>query len=188
MKQKQSTRLGALLLAICFMVNLFLVPTVLLNLLHQEGSIETSSFLSDVKGPEVLEIKMAMALPYASEWESPKKGNGLFEKNGEFYTLVERNFENDTLYFKYIKNTNAREIFSMLSDKVDNNQDSDKQQNSNSNSLFSNWMLLKFQSSSSNDFEYLNLAFSELAFHNFSYKNLFSSISLGIDTPPPKLV
>lgn len=170
------------------MVNLFVVPAVLLSLLHQEGNIETSSFLSDAKGPEVLEIKMGMALPYASEWESPKKGNGLLEKNGEFYTLVERNFENDTLYFKYIKNTNAREIFSMLSDKVDNNKDADKQQNSTSNSLLSNWMLLMFKSNTSNDFEYLSFALEESTFPNYSYKNFFPSISQGVDTPPPRLV
>ncbi|AWV97598.1 hypothetical protein [Arcticibacterium luteifluviistationis] len=170
------------------MANLFLIPAVLLNMLHQEGSIETSSFLTNMEGPEVLEIKMGMALPYASEWESPKKGNGLLERNGEFYTLVERNFANDTLYFKYIKNTNAREIFSMLSDKVDNNQDSDKQKDATGNNLLSNWMFLKFKANSDISFAYLNLHFESSASRNFSYENTFSSIYLGIDTPPPRLV
>ncbi|MFT5884898.1 MAG: hypothetical protein ACI9IP_001355 [Arcticibacterium sp.] len=188
MKNKAGIKLGSFFLAIYFLANLFLVPAVLLKLLDQENDIETSSFLMNLEGPEVLEIKLPMALPYATEWDSPQKGNGLLEKNGEFYTLFERNFKNDTLYFKYIKNTNAREIFSMLSDKVNNSQDSDKSQNSKGSSLLSNWMFLKFHDNSTGEFGYLNLTFQRLGSQNFAYESLFSTISLAIDTPPPQLV
>jgi hypothetical protein len=122
LKNKGVFRLGGMLLAICFLADLFVVPIVLLNLLKLEGSIQTASIVSLEGGPDYLEIKIDMALPYGSEWDAPKEGNGLLEKNGEFYTLVERNYKNDTLYFKYIKNTNAREIFSLLSDKVSHNK------------------------------------------------------------------
>ena len=177
-----------MLLAVCFLADLFVVPIVLLNLLKLEGSIQTASIVSLEGGPDYLEIKIDMALPYGSEWDAPKKGNGLLEKNGEFYTLVERNYKNDTLYFKYIKNTNAREIFSLLSDKVSHNNNSNDPSETNNNAWLTSWMFLKFKANEAKDFKFLNITFKDFSPIMFSYAQSYLSILSSIDTPPPRFI
>ena len=175
-------------MVVLFLSNLFIVPCALLNQLNLESDFKTSVALQSEENPSILEIKMSMSLPYASEWESPKEGKGLLERNGDFYTLVERNFVNDTLYFKYIKNSNAREIFSLLSDKVGDTTTSDKPENSNSRSLLSSWMHLKFKLTDSYTISSPIVALKANKATNFSYRISYQSISLGIDGPPPKSV
>jgi hypothetical protein len=188
MNNKKGIHFGSFCLAIFFIANVFIVPIVLLKLLDSEGDIETSSFLTNQESAEFLEIKVPMALSYVAEWDSPKKDNGLLESNGEFYTLLEKNFKNDTLYFKFVRNTNAREIFSFLSGKVDAYEHSPEKSQSESNSLISQWMFLKFKINESDKLNYLNIFIQEHRLLSFSYLSMVSSSHLSIDTPPPRFI
>lgn len=88
--------------------------------LERESNIHTSkNFENNPLDGEILTLKVPFALPYSSDWETPLESEGLFEHKGQFYTVLSKNYKSDTLYFKCIRNSNAREIFSKLSDNVE---------------------------------------------------------------------
>lgn len=56
-------------------------------------------------------IKLPFTLPYSTDWQTPLEADGLLEIKGEFYTIIQKKLERDTLYFECLKNNHAQEIF-----------------------------------------------------------------------------
>ncbi len=173
----------------CLFGHVLIVPLVLMKKLDNEANIHTSSLetsIEDTENPDRLSIKIGMALPYSGNWEESKESEGLIEHNGDFYTLISRDYKNDTLYFEYLKNSNAREIFSMLSDHVDPNSSPEKQAN-DFGSTFCKWLTLKYKLIESPSIQ-LPLEWILNPTNNFSYFKQFSSPYLGLSSPPPQSV
>ncbi|MGR3809168.1 hypothetical protein [Jiulongibacter sp. NS-SX5] len=158
---------------------------LLSNRLEMEANIHTSSIHNQSEAPETLEIKIGLSLPYSNEWDSAKESEGLLEHEGAFYTLVSRDYKNDSLYFKYIKNTNAREVFSMLSEHVDpDGNSSDKEEPAGSLTL--KWTALKYITSNERAIESLTIDTCNLV-SGFRYSNLYAFDFFKITTPPPRV-
>lgn len=177
-------KIMSLFLLTLFASQLFIYPLVLTKRLNAESNIHTSSIWEAGEAPETLEIKMGMALPYSSEWNQPIESEGLLEHNGAFYTLVSRNYQNDSLYFKYVKNSNAREIFSMLSDHVDPDQNnSDKEKPSGTNVL--KWVAAKYLKNSNPELAHRTPS-ENVAGLNTGYTNFYTSEFQNLSSPPPR--
>ncbi len=163
---------------------IFIVPAVLHYQLKSEENISTSSIRSSSENPETLEIKMAMALPYSNEWTVEEKSEGLMEYNGEFYTLISKNFKNDTLYFKYLKNNNAREIFGLLADHVDP-ATGNKDQEAPSESGFGKWLSFKYLPVQIPTVSKTEPVLSETT-QIFLYVNFYHGDFGHVSSPPPR--
>lgn len=64
---------------------------------------------------EQIVIKVHASLPYTGNWEESDPEQKCFKLGEEFYNVVERRYENDTLYFTLQRNLNARDKFDALS-------------------------------------------------------------------------
>ncbi len=117
---------------------MFGIPIYLLNALNQAGKNTSSSdnWIQKNSATEIFELKIPLALPYSNNWQADKDAEGLMEKDGEFYNVLKKSLKNDTLTISYAKNINAKEIFSLLSEYVE--QSSDKHQDDNSQ-VFNFW-------------------------------------------------
>jgi D-tyrosyl-tRNA(Tyr) deacylase len=62
-----------------------------------------------------LVIKVHASLPYTGNWEESDPQQKCFKVGEEFYNVVERRYENDTLYFTLQRNVNVRDQFDALS-------------------------------------------------------------------------
>ncbi|MCA0237289.1 MAG: hypothetical protein LCH81_12975 [Bacteroidetes bacterium] len=60
-------------------------------------------------------IKVHASLPYTGNWEETDPVQKCIKVGDEFYNVVERRYENDTLYFTLQRNLNARDRFDALS-------------------------------------------------------------------------
>lgn len=68
----------------------------------------------DVESEQIV-IKVHAQLPYTGNWEESDPQQKCFKVGEEFYNVVERRYENDTLYFTLQRNLNARDKFDALS-------------------------------------------------------------------------
>lgn len=64
---------------------------------------------------EQITIKVHASLPYTGNFEEADPVQKCFKVGDEFYNVVERRYENDTLYFTLQRNVNARDRFDALS-------------------------------------------------------------------------
>lgn len=62
-------------------------------------------------------------LPYVAYQEIPAEQEGLIQKDGDFYNIVNRYYQDDTLYIVLKTNLNARERFIELSTQVQESLD-----------------------------------------------------------------
>lgn len=85
---------------------------------------------------QLIELKIAVNLPYQTSWATYERYNGEIQINGVKYTYVKRKLANDTLYLKCIPNTKemmlqtAKEDFFKLSNNLLQNSNSKKADNS----------------------------------------------------------
>lgn len=90
---------------------------------------------------KLIELKVAVNIPYQTSWTSYQRYNGEIEINGVKYKYVKRKLANDTLYLKCIPNTKemmlqtAKNDFFKLSNNLLDNNSSKKADN---NSVFKN--------------------------------------------------
>ncbi len=69
---------------------------------------------------EQIEIKVHASLPYTGNFEETDPVQKCFKLGEEFYNVVERRYENDTLYFTLQRNISARDKFDALSSILNN--------------------------------------------------------------------
>ncbi len=157
----------------------------LLKRLKNESKLETSTIFEKTSSPEILEIKIDMAMPYATEWSDPKDGQGILQRDGSFYTLISKDFRNDTLYFVYLKNNSAREIFSTLADQVEHQNSSPD--NSNETGGIAKLFLTKYKNAETTELVSPAGLFIRHDQARFCYSFRYSSIVPSVSSPPPKL-
>lgn len=166
-----------------------LVPLYWVFQLKQESRFATS-MLSENPSNEGSEItlKIPIALPYATDWDQPKESEGLFQHGDKFYTLVSKTYQSDTLYVTAIENSNARDIFTMLSEHFEQSPEpADAPQDQGQ------WLAKLLQNMYFTQ-DYYRASFSDLfslTGKSVNYKPhniLYSSPYLGIITPPPDFV
>lgn len=63
-------------------------------------------------------LKIPLTLPYQTDWRAFERMDGDFEMNGEFYNLVKRKVERDTLIIVYIKDHKESSLFESLTEFV----------------------------------------------------------------------
>ncbi len=103
-----------------------LLPLYLVFQLNQEERLVTSSVFDQAHAGNELVLKIPIALPYAENWNTTLEEDGLFQDGDHFYTVVSKRYEMDTLYVTYLENTNAREIFNLLSDHFEDSTTKDQ--------------------------------------------------------------
>jgi hypothetical protein len=129
-----------------------------------------------------IELKIPVTLPYPIYSEGFKRVDGRFEHKGEFYKLVKRKFENDTLYIVCIRDHETRELVSTMADYTRLTQsfptNNEKAQN----------LLSKL---AKDFFNRIDLALvhqggfiADVPFFELTVQ--FEQLALPIDSPPPK--
>ena len=175
-------------LGIFFLSISILMPIYYILVLEQETSIQTSAYLiNHQQEAEKLTIKIPFSLSYNNDWEESVASDGLFEYEGQFYTVISKDFKSDTLYFNCIKNNNAREIFSALSEKMQAFTDSDAQNEapSKSSSKIIKLLNLNYYLSANSTFHF-DTSFTDESSKVFIHHILFyTSPYLSQNTPPP---
>ncbi|WP_207514042.1 hypothetical protein [Longitalea luteola] len=64
----------------------------------------------DYKDSELIEVKIALHLPYLSNWSEYERVDGEAEVNGAYYSYVKRKIHNDTLYLLCLPNKNKTRL------------------------------------------------------------------------------
>jgi len=91
---------------------------------------------------QLIELKIAVNMPYQTSWTSFQRYNGEIEIKGVKYKYVKRKLANDTLYLKCIPNTKEMELQTAKNDffQLSNNllQNSNSKKADNAVSVFKN--------------------------------------------------
>lgn len=142
---------SAIFLFAAFIYGTTLYPLQLWYRLYQEQewtdlvpSDNEKGVSSPGNGEEIV-FKVPLSIPYHSDWEKPMAASGLFERDGEFYTIVSKNYKQDTIYITCYQNTNAREIFGMLADSVKPASEKTDKQKSPTHTISTNFFKKDFQ-------------------------------------------
>ncbi len=163
------------------------IPLYLTISLEKEKTVSTFELDSNSNKGDTYKVQIPISLPYSQDWDSPVKSAGLMEVNGDFFTVLNRQLKNDTLTIEYVKNVNAKEIFSLLSDYVDNSGTNN--QDNNSSNLIN--LLNVLQRISPVMWQSVNhFLFVENIKNNTLdvYSNLYQNHSAKLKSPPPKFV
>jgi len=86
-------------------------------LLSFENEYQSASPVAKIDQWDTIKIPLQQ-LPCVAYQEIPAEQEGLIQKDGGFYNIVNRYYQNDTLYIILKTNQNARERFIELSDRV----------------------------------------------------------------------
>lgn len=108
-----------LVLRILFTTSLLLIllckiAEPLVHSLRYEAALETPVQKAQADDEKIV-IKVHASLPYTGNWEESDPEQKCFKLGDEFYNVVEKRYENDTLYFTLQRNLNARDKFDALS-------------------------------------------------------------------------
>lgn len=78
---------------------------------------------ANVRSTKVVEFKIPLKLPYPIYQNGYVRIDEEFEHKGEFYTLIQRRLENDTLYIRGVKNDKKRQLNEAFVDFAKNSND-----------------------------------------------------------------
>lgn len=154
-----------------------------LNLQH-ESTISTATNFNTQENAGIFTFKIPIALPYSTDWQAPIETNGLVEINGVFYTLIDKNISQDTLYIRALQNENARIIFNSLAEHIQKQVDKNSSNNDKNPSTVKTQ--LKLFHSTVTTFTITNhVSIVSLAIPNFSYQNSYqNNFSTQLFRPP----
>nr|WP_295932383.1 hypothetical protein [uncultured Dyadobacter sp.] len=74
--------------------------------------------IEQTAGSADIVIKVPVAVPYQNNWDAPEPVQGQIEHEGQFYQMKSRQLINDTLYVQCAFDQNARDRFSDLVSKI----------------------------------------------------------------------
>lgn len=181
----------AIFLLGAFVYGTTLYPLQLWYRLYQQQehtNLSVSNFGNDTTpsnhGKEVV-FKIPLALPYHSDWEQPAEATGLFENDGEFYTIVSKNYKQDTIYITCLQNTNAREIFGLLSSLVKPANEEGEMQKNRPISVVTDFFKKDYQTCSTFSFAPPIWLHEYSSSTTFLYTNLYNFLPSGSLFRPP---
>jgi hypothetical protein len=132
---------------------------------------------------ETYTLKIPLTLPYQTDWHSFERMDGDFEKDGEFYNLVKRKVERDTLIIVYIKDHKEASLFESLTEFV--HASTDTPMSKKASKLIE--VFTKDYLSTYSELEIASTGWS--LSHTFSQPNYFIDCVVDkVTSPPPKAV
>lgn len=81
-------------------------------------SSEDNHFVQQPAGTNNIVIKVPVSVPYQTSWDAPEPAEGQIEHEGRFYQMKSRQLINDTLYVQCEFDQTARDRFSDLVSKI----------------------------------------------------------------------
>jgi hypothetical protein len=147
-----------------------------------EGMIEQS-------GSGDIIIKVPVAVPYQNNWDAPEPVEGQIEHLGQFYQMKSQQLINDTLYVQCAFDQNARDRFSDLVSKINDQvagHHSGPQKDQHSN-ILKNFLKEYMDQERKHVFYVLEWAPAKSSKYN-SFASKLPERDLLIPTPPPNLV
>ncbi|HEV8084673.1 MAG TPA: hypothetical protein VGP55_15810 [Chitinophagaceae bacterium] len=105
---------------------------------------------------QLIELKVAIHLPYQISWAEYERYDGEISLNGTLYNYVERKVSNDTLYLKCLPNTKKMHLETAKDDFFKNTNDLAQNNNSQKSGNSKTMMFKKM----TGDFYQTNLLFS----------------------------
>lgn len=85
---------------------------------HHTVSEKGKGFVEQANGSANILIKVPVAVPYQTSWDAPEPAEGQIEHEGQFYQMKSKQLINDTLYVHCEFDQNARDRFSDLVSKI----------------------------------------------------------------------
>jgi hypothetical protein len=124
---------------------------------HSDINLEKQLDANLYNEDDLIELKLAINLPYQNNWSDYERYDGEIEYNGVSYKYVKRKVANDTLYLKCLPNTGKMSLAAAKNDYFKMTSDLSQNDQSKKSSPKSN-----FSKSISPDFEdnFLNISFA----------------------------
>ncbi|TLU98942.1 hypothetical protein [Dyadobacter luticola] len=146
-------------------------------------------FVQQTAGSADIIIKVPVAVPYQNNWDAPEPVTGQIEHEGQFYQMKSQQLINDTLYVQCEVDQNARDRFTELVSKVNDQvtgQSAESQKGQHSHILKN---FLKEYMSLGRKHTFYVLEWTAAANHSFQYvaPSPLSEQHFKIPSPPPDL-
>ena len=182
----------AVILLICLLLFNWYGYRFVTNYLQQKADhqLETRIELNDYNESQLIEIRIALDMPYQNNQSAFERHYGEVEINGKIYSYVKRKIEDGYLILKCIPNSTKQDIKTADNILFNANNGLDQEHNSNkSNSPLNN--VTKTVFSDYDDYSFrVNLksfSASEMEFLPYA-SSFFNSISLPVSEQPPEVL
>lgn len=147
-----------------------------------------SDLIQQTAGSADILIKVPVAVPYQNNWDAPEPAQGEIEHEGRFYQMKSQQLINDTLYVHCEFDQNARDRFSDLVSKINeqvSGQSSDPQKDAHS-SILKNFLKEYMSSGRRHVFYVLEWA-QPVAVSSSPVRSILPERYSSIPSPPPDL-
>ena len=153
-----------------------------------DSQLEARIDINDYDESQLIEIRVALNMPYQNNWSGFERHYGEIELNGKIYTYVKRKVEDGNLILKCIPNTVKQDIKTANNILFTANNGLDQEHNGKSNSPLNN-VVKTFFCDYDDDFLNYNLKdLQDLSKHSLrTGASFFYSISLPVCEQPPDL-
>lgn len=134
-------------------------------------------------------IKVPVAVPYQNNWDAPEPAQGQIEHEGQFYQMKSQQLINDTLYVHCEFDQNARDRFSDLVSKINDQitgQASDSRNDAHS-SILKNFLKEYMTAGRQHTFYVLEWEPSKDLAPQFPVRSILPEKYSSIPSPPPDL-
>lgn len=149
--------------------------------------LESRIDVNDYDESQLIEIKVALNMPYQNNWTDYERHYGEIDINGKIYTYVKRKIEGGYLILKCIPNIAKQNIRNADNILFKMNNGLDQEHSSSKNNLPINIVIKNFLSDY-DDFssDYNLTTFSSSEKHYLGYRDsFFNSITLPVAEQPP---
>jgi hypothetical protein len=179
----------AAILLICLLLFNWYGYRFVINYLQKKADTQLEARLdvNDYDESQLIEIKVALSMPYQNSWSNFERHSGEIELGGKIYAYVKRKIEDGYLILKCIPNDIKQEI-----EKADNiiftvNNGLDQEHNGKNNSPLNN-IFKSFFSDYDSDFSNYHLnALQDVNNKSLSaVSSFFNSIYLPVSEQPPE--
>jgi len=154
-----------------------------------DHQLETRIDLNDYKESQLIEIRIALNMPYQNNWSGFERHYGEIELNGKIYSYVKRKIEDGYLILKCIPNTAKQDIKNAdnILFNVNNGLDQEHNNNSKSHSPLNN-IVKNFLGDYDDHHSSYNLKGLDDLNKNSLYTGVsfFKSITLPVSEQPPE--
>ncbi|MHA4738127.1 hypothetical protein [Dyadobacter sp. MSC1_007] len=181
-------RIISILLLGLLLYNMVGYSIVYLSEEHYAIRGEGKRLVEQTYGSADIVIKVPVAVPYQNNWDAPEPAQGQIEHEGQFYQMKSQQLINDTLYVHCEFDQNARDRFSDLVSKINDqvtgqSADPDKDPHSN---ILKNFLKEYMTPGQKHIFYVLEWEPSRYSF-TFSARSIRPEKYSSIPSPPPDL-
>ena len=183
MSTEHLNRIVSILLLLVFLFNVGGYYLVFLGLHHRSDVLLSKQIdANQVSDQDLIELKIPVALPYPLQQTGFERADGKFEHRGNFYKLVKRKYEKDTLYVICLRDTATKRLATAFKDYV--SKTNDLPVNSENTLTFFGKFLKDFEGAESSSIQHGQGWVSVIHFEDPTF-NLHNTVPR-LHTPPPK--